>query len=58
MLFKVIATLSMFNTGIVRKNGYMDSQVDTIQERFQNKQVMQEQKKLQQEKLHMQQMLN
>ncbi len=33
--FKVIATLSMFNTGIVRKNGYMDSQIDTIQEKLQ-----------------------
>nr|MBP6498240.1 alpha/beta hydrolase [Campylobacteraceae bacterium] len=33
--FKAIATLSMFNTGIVRKNGYMDSQVDTLQKRLQ-----------------------
>lgn len=32
--FKVIATLSMFNTGLVRKNGYLDSQIDTIQERL------------------------
>ena len=34
--FKAIATLSMFNTGIVRKNGYMDSQVDTLQKRLQH----------------------
>lgn len=33
--FKAIATLSMFNTGIVRKNGYMDSQIDSIQKRLQ-----------------------
>lgn len=33
--FKAIATLSMFNTGIVRKNGYIDSQVDTLQKRLQ-----------------------
>ena len=33
--FKAIATLSMFNTGIVRKNGYMDSQIDTLQKRLQ-----------------------
>jgi uncharacterized protein len=32
--FKVIATLSMFNSGVVRKNGYMDSQIDTIQDRL------------------------
>lgn len=32
--FKAIATLSMFNTGLVRRNGYMDSQVSTIQERL------------------------
>lgn len=32
--FKVIATLSMFNSGIVRKNGYMDSQIGTIFERL------------------------
>lgn len=32
--FKVIATLSMFNSGIVRKNGYLDSQIDTIFERL------------------------
>lgn len=33
--FKAIATLSMFNSGRVRRNGYMDSQVSTIQERLQ-----------------------
>lgn len=32
--FKSIATLSMFNTGRVRRNGYMDSQLATIQERL------------------------
>lgn len=33
--FKAVATLSMFNSGRVRRNGYMDSQVSTIQERLQ-----------------------
>lgn len=33
--FKSIATLSMFNSGLVRRNGYIDSQVATIQERLQ-----------------------
>jgi fermentation-respiration switch protein FrsA (DUF1100 family) len=32
--FKAIATLSMFNSGLVRRNGYMDSQVATIQDRL------------------------
>jgi len=32
--FKAVATLSMFNSGIVRKNGFMDSQLSTIQERL------------------------
>ena len=32
--FKSIATLSMFNSGLVRRNGYMDSQLNTIQERL------------------------
>ncbi|MDY0361308.1 MAG: alpha/beta hydrolase [Desulforegulaceae bacterium] len=32
--FKSIATLSMFNTGLVRRNGYMDSQLSTIQQRL------------------------
>ena len=33
--FKVIATLSMFNSGVVRRNGFMNSQFSTIQERLQ-----------------------
>jgi fermentation-respiration switch protein FrsA (DUF1100 family) len=33
--FKAIATLSMFNSGRVRRNGFMDSQLDTIQSRLQ-----------------------
>lgn len=33
--FKAIATLSMFNSGRARRNGYMDSQLATIQERLQ-----------------------
>lgn len=33
--FKSIATLSMFNSGRVRRNGYKDSQLSTIQERLQ-----------------------
>lgn len=33
--FKAIATLSMFNSGRVRRNGYVDSQLNTIQERLQ-----------------------
>ncbi|NUU38477.1 alpha/beta hydrolase [Pseudomonas sp. C2B4] len=32
--FKSIATLSMFNSGLVRRNGYRDSQVATIQQRL------------------------
>ena len=32
--FKSIATLSMFNSGQVRRNGYVDSQLSTIQERL------------------------
>ncbi len=32
--FKTIATVSMFNSGRVRRNGYMDSQLDNIQERM------------------------
>ncbi|MCX8618836.1 alpha/beta hydrolase [Gilliamella sp. B2923] len=32
--FKVVATLSMFDSGLVRRNGYMDSQLDTIQQRL------------------------
>lgn len=33
--FKSIATLSMFNSGRVRRNGFADSQLRTIQERLQ-----------------------
>lgn len=32
--FKVVATISMFNSGRVRRNGYQDSQVKTIQDRL------------------------
>jgi fermentation-respiration switch protein FrsA (DUF1100 family) len=32
--FKAITTLSMFNSGQVRRNGYMDSQLDSVQERL------------------------
>ncbi|MEY3114789.1 MAG: hypothetical protein RL423_988, partial [Bacteroidota bacterium] len=32
--FKAIATVSMFNSGVVRRNGFMNSQVATIQERL------------------------
>ncbi|GAA5001140.1 alpha/beta hydrolase [Acinetobacter puyangensis] len=32
--FKVVATLSMFNSGRVRRNGFADSQLDTIQQRL------------------------
>ncbi len=33
--FKTVATLSMFNSGRVRRNGFMDSQISSIQERLQ-----------------------
>ncbi|WP_431322672.1 alpha/beta hydrolase [Rhizobium sp. YTU87027] len=33
--FKAVATLSMFNSGRVRRNGFQDSQMDTIQKRLQ-----------------------
>ena len=33
--FKAIATISMFNSGRVRRNGYVDSQLATIQNRLQ-----------------------
>jgi len=33
--FKALATLSMFNSGRVRRNGYVDSQLATIQQRLQ-----------------------
>jgi fermentation-respiration switch protein FrsA (DUF1100 family) len=32
--FKAVATLSMFNSGKVRRNGFQDSQLNTIQERL------------------------
>ncbi len=32
--FKAVAALSMFNSGRVRRNGYADSQLETIQERL------------------------
>lgn len=32
--FKSIATLSMFDSGLVRRNGYQDSQLDSIQQRL------------------------
>lgn len=32
--FKAIATLSMFNTGLVRRNGFLDSQINQVQERL------------------------
>jgi len=31
---KAVATLSMFNSGRVRRNGFLDSQLDTIQQRL------------------------
>ncbi|VVO39510.1 alpha/beta hydrolase [Pseudomonas fluorescens] len=33
--FQSIATLSMFNSGLVRRNGYQNSQLSTIQQRLQ-----------------------
>ena len=33
--FKAIATLSLFNSGRVRRNGYADSQLNTLQARLQ-----------------------
>lgn len=32
--FKAVSTLSMFNSGVVRRNGFMNSQVASIQERL------------------------
>lgn len=32
--FKSVATLSMFNTGLVRRNGFRDTQLDTIPQRL------------------------
>src|SRR3546814_1895425 len=33
--FKSLATVSMFNSGRVRRNGYNDSQLDSIEQRLQ-----------------------
>lgn len=33
--FRSIARVSLFNSGLVRRNGYQDSQRDTIQQRLQ-----------------------
>ena len=32
--FKAVATLSMFNTGLVRRNGFLDSQISSVHERL------------------------
>lgn len=32
--FKAVATISMFNSGLVRRNGFLNSQIDSIQERL------------------------
>ena len=32
--FAAVATISMFNTGLVRRMGYMNSAADTVQERL------------------------
>lgn len=32
--FKAVATLSMFNTGLVRRNGFLDTQINSVQERL------------------------
>lgn len=32
--FKVVATLSMFNSGLVRRNGFLDSQIGDVQQRL------------------------
>lgn len=32
--FKAVSTVSMFNSGVVRRNGFMDSQFSTIQQRL------------------------
>jgi len=41
--FKSVATLSMFNSGRVRRNGFEDSQLDTIQERLRQASAAREQ---------------
>ena len=32
--FKAVATLSMFNSGLVRRNGFLDSQIGDVQQRL------------------------
>lgn len=32
--FKAVATVSMFNTGLVRRNGFLDSQMNDVQQRL------------------------
>ncbi len=32
--FRAVATLSMFNTGLVRRNGFLDSQINEVQQRL------------------------
>ena len=32
--FKAVATVSMFNTGLVRRNGFLDTQMNDVQQRF------------------------
>ncbi len=32
--FRAVATLSMFNSGVVRRNGFMNSQLSTVQDRL------------------------
>lgn len=32
--FKAVATLSMFNSGLVRRNGFLDSQINDVQQRM------------------------
>ena len=32
--FRAVATLSMFNTGLVRRNGFLDSQINSVRERL------------------------
>lgn len=32
--FKAVATVSMFNTGLVRRNGFLDTQTDDVQQRL------------------------
>ena len=32
--FKAVATLSMFNSGLVRRNGFLDSQISDVQQRL------------------------